>query len=101
MTCGCVAAALPAILPATVRRHHAARDEVAEGVDRGEDGAIHLVRRDLESVVALERKHQLECVDRVEPETLPEQRHVIADAVGREPLEIEALDDQTLELLSN
>ena len=48
-----------------------------------------------------ERQHQLERIHRVQSEAVAEQRHVVADPVGRESFQVEALDDQTLELLPN
>src|SRR5262245_8118816 len=74
-----------------------ARDEVDEGVHRREGTPADLLVRYRNAETLLDQHHQLERVDRVEPEPLAENRRVVRDVAGVE-LEPEPLHQQLLHL---
>src|SRR5438093_3847993 len=59
-------------------------DEVDERVHRGEGAAADVLVRDRDVEAVLDQHDQLERVDRVEPERIPEDRPVVGDVGGRD-----------------
>src|SRR5687767_7062548 len=82
-------------------RRPAALDELGEGARRGEALAPDLVAGDRDAELLLHRYHQLQGVDRVEPEALAEQRLVVADRLRPQPFQTEARHHQTLDALAS
>src|SRR5262245_3225536 len=74
-------------------------DVGGERGDRRERFPADLVALDAERELLLQRDDQLEGVHGVQPQPIPEQRHVIVDARDVHPLEMELLDEEVLDPL--
>src|SRR5437867_11172094 len=69
-------------------------DEVDEALDRREDAPALRHVRDLETVLLLQADHELQQVDRIEIETAADERRIVPDAVGIDPLQAQAAHDE-------
>src|SRR6185436_7864783 len=78
----------------------ASLDVGREGGDRSEGLAADLVALDPQREFFFESDDELQRVDRVEPETLTEQRHVVPDALGSQAFEVKLVDQKALDPLS-
>jgi hypothetical protein len=79
------------------RGDEASFDEGRQSADGDERLLADLVALDPDGELLLESHHELEGIDGVESEPFAEQRSVVGDVRGGEPLQVEGADEEMLD----